>query len=223
MKSNESLQKEVQDAIKWEPLLEAAEIGVTVKDGIVTLTGTVDSYIKKTEAEDAAKRVAGVKAIVENIVVKYGDFGVKNDNDIAKEVLNAFKWNWQVPNDKITIKVEKGWVNLDGKVNWNYQKDAAKTAIKNLLGVNGVINNIKVSSDVKDAVEKGAIERAIARNWSINDQDIQVKVSGNRVTLTGTVGSIFQKDEATRIAWNAPGVWFVDNNLEIEYDYMLVD
>ena len=223
MKSNESLQKEVQDAIKWEPLLNAAEIGVTVKDGVVTLTGTVDSYVKKTEAEDAAKNVAGVKAIVENIVVKYGDFGVKNDTDIAKEVLNAFKWNWQVPNDKITVKVEKGWVNLDGEVNWNYQKDAAKTAIKNLLGVNGVVNNIKIASDVKDAVEKGDIERAIARNWSINNQEIQVKVAGNRVTLTGQVGSIFQKDEAARVAWNAPGVWFVDNNLEIEYDYLLVD
>ncbi|WP_199120259.1 BON domain-containing protein [Pedobacter sp. ASV28] len=223
MKSNESLQKEVQDAIKWEPLLKAAEIGVTVKEGVVTLTGTVDSYVKKTEAEDAAKKVAGVKAIVENIVVKYGEWGVKNDNDIAKEILNAFKWNWQVPNDKITVKVEKGWVYLDGEVNWNYQKDAAKTAIKNLLGVNGVVNNIKIASDVKDAVEKGDIEKAIARNWSINDQDIQVNVSGNRVTLSGAVGSIFQKDEAARIAWNAPGVWFVDNNLEIEYDYLLVD
>lgn len=223
MKSNESLQKEVQDALKWEPLLNAAEIGVTVKDGIVTLTGTVDSYIKKTEAEDAAKRVGGVKAVVEKIEVKYSSSGAKDDNDIAKEVINALKWNWQVPNDKITVKVEKGWVTLDGEVNWNYQKNAAKSAIKNLLGVNGVINNIKIASDVKDAIEKRDIERAIARNWSINSQDIHVKVAGNRVTLTGTVGSIFQKDEAARIAWNAPGVWFVDNNLEIEYDYMLVD
>jgi len=223
MKSNESLQKEVQDAIKWEPLLKAAQIGVTVDDGLVTLTGTVDSYVKKTEAETAAKKVAGVKAVVEKIEVKFGESDAKDDNDIAKEVINALKWNWQVPNDKISIKVENGWVNLYGDLQWNYQKDAAKAAIKNLLGVKGVINDIKIASDVQDRVEKGEIERAIARNWSINDQNIEVNVSGSRVTLSGTVESIFQKDEADRIAWNAPGVWFVDNNLTIEYDYLLVD
>ncbi|MBC6110971.1 BON domain-containing protein [Pedobacter fastidiosus] len=223
MKSNESLQKDVQEAIKWEPLLNAAEIGVTVKDGVVTLTGTVDSYVKKTEAEDAAKKVSGVAAVVENIEVKFGDWGAKEDGDIAREVLNALKWSWQVPNDKVEVKVEKGWVTLEGELSWNYQKDAAKTAIKNLLGVKGVINSIKIASEVKDAVEKGDIERAIARNWSINDQDIHVNVSGNRVTLSGEVSSLFQKDEAQRIAWNAPGVWYVDNEISVQYDYLMTD
>jgi len=223
MKNNEGLQKDVQDAIKWEPLLNAAEIGVTVKDGIVTLTGTVDSYIKKTEAEDAAKKVTGVKAVVENIEVKFGDWGPKTDDEVAKEVLNAFKWSWQVPNDKITIKVEKGWVTLQGELNWHYQKDAAKSAIKSLLGVKGIINSITVKSDVDDEIEKHEIEAAIRRNWAINEDNVHVKVSGNKVTLTGTVGSIYQKDEVQRIAWNAPGVWHVDNELQVEYDFSLVD
>lgn len=223
MKNNEGLQKDVQDAIKWEPLLNAAEIGVTVKDGVVTLTGTVDSYIKKTEAEDAAKKVTGVKAVVENIEVKFGDWGPKTDDEVAREVLNAFKWSWQVPNDKITVKVEKGWVTLQGELNWQYQKEAAKSAIKNLLGVKGIINNITVKSDVDDEIEKHDIESAIRRNWAINEDNVHVKVSGNRVTLTGTVGSIYQKDEVQRIAWNAPGVWHVDNELLVEYDFSLVD
>lgn len=223
MKSNETLQKEVQDAIKWEPLLHAAEIGVTIKDGVVTLTGIVDSYAKKSEAEDAAKKVAGVKAVVERIEVKYLGSIHKEDEEIAREVLNALKWNWQVPGEKITVKVEDGWITLTGTINWNYQKDAAKNAVKNLLGVKGVTNNITIESEIHDAVEKKQIESAIDRNWSINGQDIQVQVSGNRVTLSGTVNSIYQREEAQRMAWNAPGVWFVDNELEIEYDYLLID
>jgi len=126
MKSNEVLQKEVQDAIKWEPLLNAAEIGVTVKDGVVSLTGTVDSYYKKSEAEDAAKKVAGVKAVVEKIEINSGDTGKTSDSDIATEVLNAFKWNWEIPGDKVKVKVEDGWVTLEGNLNWNYQREAAK-------------------------------------------------------------------------------------------------
>jgi osmotically-inducible protein OsmY len=122
MKTNEALQKDVQDAIKWEPLLHAAEIGVIVNDGIVTLTGTVDNYTKKREAEHAVKSVQGVKAVVEKIEVIFPNIGPKTDNDIASEIVSAYKWNWKIPNDKIQVKVENGWVNLDGEVDWNYQK-----------------------------------------------------------------------------------------------------
>ena len=223
MKTNESLQKDVQDAIKWEPLLNAAEIGVTAKDGIITLTGTVDNYTKKSEAEDAAKNVAGVKAVVEKIEIKFGSTWQKDDNEIAKEVLNAFKWNWEVPDDKVKVKVENGWVTLEGELQWNYQKEAAKNVVKNLVGVIGVTNNIIIKSLTNDEIEKKDIESALERNWSINANDIRVKVLGNGVTLTGTVNSWYQKDKAGRIAWNAPGVWKVDNELVIEQDYALVD
>jgi osmotically-inducible protein OsmY len=224
MKNNAALQKDVQDAIKWEPLLNAAEIGVTAKDGVITLTGVVDSFIKKTEAEDAAKNVAGVKAVVEKIEIKISHtWGKKDDNEIATEVLNAFKWNWRVPNDKIKVKVEKGWVTLEGELNWNYEREAAKDAVKNLVGVQGVSDNIKIKSETHDAIEKADIESAFRRNWSICDDDITVEVSGTTVTLSGTVDSWYQRDEAEKIAWNAPGVWSVSNELVVDYDYALMD
>jgi osmotically-inducible protein OsmY len=218
MKTNENLQKDVQDAIKWEPLLHAAEIGVIVKDGIVTLTGTVDNYIKKTEAENAAKNVSGVKAVVEKIEVKYDNFwNGKSDQEIATEVLSALRWNWNVPNDIIKVKVESGWVTLEGDLTWNYQRESAKNSVKNLEGVKGITSNIKIISKNADKIEKAAIENALSRNWSINDNDIEVKVKANEVTLSGVVDSYYQKDEAERIAWNAPGVWSVNNELAVGY------
>lgn len=218
-KTNETLQKDVQDAIKWEPLLSAAEIGVIVKDGVVTLTGSVDSYSKKLEAEDAAKNVAGVKAVVEKIEIKFGHGDKKDDNEIATEIISALKWNWQVPNDKVKVKVENGWVSLSGELSWNYQKEAAQKAINKLDGVMGVSNNINIKSESKDAIEKKLIEDALDRNWSIDNGDIDVVVSGTKVTLNGTVDSWYQKQEAGRIAWNAPGVWQVDNELVVDYAY----
>jgi osmotically-inducible protein OsmY len=127
MKTDSQLQLDVMAELKWEPQLRAAEIGVSAKDGIVTLTGTVDGYAKKSEAEEAVKRVVGVNAVVEKIEVRYGsDWGKKDDNDIAAEIVKAFKWNWEVPSGDVTARVEKGWVTLDGQVEWKYQSDAAK-------------------------------------------------------------------------------------------------
>lgn len=218
MKSNEDLQRDVQNAIKWEPLLHAAEIGVTAIDGVVTLTGTVDSYAKKTEAEEAAKKVSGLKALVEKIEIKFSSTWKKDDNELATEILNALKWNWEIPSEDITVKVENGWVRLEGHVQWNYQREAAKKAVKNLSGVLGVTNDIKMKSETTDNIEKKGIEDALTRNWSISEQDIDVKVLGNNVTLNGTVDSWYQRDEAGRIAWNAPGVWSVNNELVVEFD-----
>ena len=154
MKSNAELQQDVQDAIKYQPLLNAAEIGVTAKDGVVSLTGVVDSYAKKTEAEDAAKNVAGVTALVEKIEVKYPSSYSKTNAEIANEVLTALKACWAVPSDKVKVKVEAGWVTLTGELGWNYQKEAAKDAIGNLMGVTGVTNNITIKSESMESVKK---------------------------------------------------------------------
>ncbi len=224
MKTNEELQREVQDAIKWEPLLNAAEIGVTAKDGVVTLTGVVNSFAKKAEAEMAAKNVVGVKAVVEKIELKFAtDWVKKDDNEIANEVLNAIHWNWKIPNDKIKLKVENGWITLYGELTWNFQKEALERSVKDLLGVTGVTNNITIKAESRDKIEKTKIIEALNRNWSINTKNIDVNVNGTKVTLSGSVNSWYQKDEAERIAWNTPGIWSVENKLIVEYDYSLVD
>ncbi len=218
MIDNEELQKNVLEAIKWEPLLNAAEIGVTAKDGVVTLTGTVNSYKKKLQAEDATKTVVGVRAIVEKIEINFGDNNKKDDAEIATEILGAFRWNWDIPNDRVKVKVENGWITLEGELEWNYQKEGARKAVNNVVGVKGVINNISIKSQTHNEIQKEDIKNALMRNWSVNDQDIEVVVSDNRVILKGTVSSWYQRDEAGRIAWNAPGVWAVDNELLIEFD-----
>jgi osmotically-inducible protein OsmY len=219
MKTNAELQTDVQNAISWEPFLNAAEIGVTAKDGVVSLTGVVDSYTKKTEAENAAKKVIGVKAVVEKIEVKFPSTWSKTNAEIANEVLTALKSNWSVPNDKITVKVEDGWVTLEGELPWNYQREAAKNAINYLTYVKGVTNNITIKPESHDVIEQKDVENAIGRSWSVNDSDIKVQVSGTTVTLTGTVKSWYQKEEAGRIAWNTPGIWHVNNDLTIDYYY----
>lgn len=223
MKTNEELQKDVQNAIKWEPLLHAAEIGVTVKDGIVTLSGTVDGYYKKTQAEDAAKNVAGVKALVEKIEVRYSKDFNKSDNEIAAEVLKGINNIWSVPNNLIKVKVENGWITLEGELAWNYQREETKNAINYLTGVKGVTNNIKIKSEIHDSIEKKDVEKALARSWAFNSNDISVKVSGTNVTLTGIVSSIYQKEEAGRLAWKTPGIWSVENNLVVDYAYALME
>jgi|SRR5580692_5761098 osmotically-inducible protein OsmY len=222
MKTNDELQRDVRQAIKWEPVLKDVEIGVVAKEGVITLTGTVDSYRKKAEAEAAARSVAGVQAVVEEIEIRFDNsLFSKNDNEIAAEVLNAFKWHAEVPGDQLKITVEKGWVSLQGEVQWNYQKEIAESVVVNLLGVAGVVNHIKINANKHDEVEKAAIEDALDLNWSLRDRDIEVEVCDNKVTLTGTVDSWYQKNEAARIAWKAPGVLSVDNQLKVEYEFEL--
>jgi osmotically-inducible protein OsmY len=224
MKTNAELQRDVQEAIKWEPLLNNGEIGVTAKDGIITLTGTVDSYLKKTEAEEAAKNIAGVKAVVEKLEVKFAaDSFKKDDNYIATAVLNAYQRNVEVPKDKVQVKVEKGWVTLEGELEWNFQREAAKHAVRDLSGVIGVTNNITIKAATHDEIEGEGIESALERNWSLSDREITVKVSGTKVTLNGTVDSAYQKTEAERIAWKAPGVGSVQNDLVVDYSYELAN
>lgn len=215
MKNNSELQQDVQNAINWEPTIHAEEIGVTAKDGIVTLSGIVDSYSKKINAERAAKNVVGVKAVAENITINYGKSFKKNDTDIATDIVNALHHDWEVPETKIKVKVENGWVKLEGEVPWKYQEEASFNAIKNLAGVKGVSNLITIKSVSNDTLEKKDVEAALKRNWSINSNNIQVEVNQNKVKLTGLVHSLYQKEEAGRLAWNAPGVWSVENDLAV--------
>ena len=216
MKTDDILQKDVQEALKWEPQLHAAEIGVIAKNGIVTLTGTVDNYYKKNEAENAAKKVNGVKAIVERIEIKPADSKNINDNYIAEKILNVFKSDFSIPDEKIKLKVEKGWVTLEGNVNWNYQKEAAKNAVIGLMGVRGVTNNIRTRSDRNDDVKKTAIEKAIHNNAALEHDHIEVTVKNNDVKLSGLVNSFFEKEEAERIAWKTPGIWSVENEIGVD-------
>lgn len=217
MKSNSELQKDVQNAIRWEPSMQAAEIGVTAKEGVITLSGTVDSYAKKINAERAAKNVLGVKAIAEEITVNYGKSFTKNDTDIAKEVLESWKTNLSVPDKKVAVKVEDGWLTLEGEVEWYFQKETAGDALVNLPGVKGVNNRIAVNMNSKDTVEQKDVEQALERSWAINPLEIKVNVKNNNVKLTGLVHSIYQKEEAGRLAWNAPGVSKVENELAVIY------
>lgn len=223
MKSDEQLQKDVQDAIKWEPLLSVAEIGVTVKDGIVSLTGVVDTYVKKLEAETAAKNVTGVRAVVEKIEIRLSDAWSTSNTEIAADVLSALKSNLSIPIDNVKVKVEDGWITLEGTVTWKFEKDNAENAIKNLTGVKGVTNLIEIKPDSLEEIEKRDIEKAIARNWSINSQHINVAVKGSKVILTGKVSSLYQKDETERIVWKTPGIWAVDNELVVDHAYSLVN
>jgi osmotically-inducible protein OsmY len=218
MKSNEELQKNVVDAINWEPLLKAAEIGVMSNKGVVTLTGSVNTYAKKAEAEQAAKNVAGVRTVVEDIKVVCNTKDKRTDAEILTAIETAFIWHWDIPTEKISVIVENGWVFLGGELEWNYQKEAAKSALNNLIGITGITNNISIISSSKDLIKKKDIEIAIERNGDIGHKDIGVYVFDNVVTLKGHVDSWYQKNEAGRIAWNAPGVKQVINDLYIDFD-----
>ncbi|MGV3632392.1 MAG: BON domain-containing protein [Bacteroidota bacterium] len=218
MKRNEDLQRDVSEAIRWEPLLKDADIHVTAQEGTIVLSGTVNNYIKKLEAEDAAKRIAGVKAVVDQIEIKLHNTD-NEDEALAERIEQALGLNSSVSHDHLSIKVVDGWVTLEGDLPSNFEKEAVRKTVKNLSGVRGVINNIKIISDTTDQIEKDEIERALKRNWAVNEKDIEVQVIGNVVKLRGTVGSIFQREEAEKIARNAPGILGVNNELLIEYRF----
>jgi osmotically-inducible protein OsmY len=184
---------------------------------MITLSGNVGSYIKKSQATDTAKKITGVKAVIEKIEVEFND-DEKSDSEIAVDVLNALKSNKNIPFDKVQIEVENGHVTLDGKVEWNHQREAAQKSASIISGIKVLTNNIIIETDNPDDIEKAGIERAIERNWAMNNQDVQVYVSGNNVTLNGIVHSFYQKEEAERMAWNAPGVWTINNELIIDYN-----
>lgn len=217
-KSNDVLHKEVVEAINWEPLLSSNEIDVSVQDGVVTLGGTVDNYTQKKEAEETVKNIAGVKSVVDDIKVELYFSAIKSDTDIAAAVVKALKENWAVPDHKIQVTVENGWVTLDGILHWNFQRKAADNAIRYLPGVRGVIDKVKIEAEIKNELGQEIVEKALRRSWILDVDNIKVRVDGKTIYLSGIVDSLFQKEEAERIAWNTPGVWYVDNELVVEFN-----
>jgi osmotically-inducible protein OsmY len=206
MKTDSQLQQDVMTELKWEPAVHAAQIGVEVKDGVVTLAGDVNSYTEKWNAEHAAQRVHGVKALAVEIKVKLSGFGKRSDADIAHSAKNILSWTSSLPADAIKVMVEGGWLTLSGDVEWQYQRQAATDSLRNLLGVTGVSNQIAIKPPLSTSVVKSDIEAALKRRATSDANAIDVAVTGADVTLTGTVHSWAERDLATRTAWGSSGV-----------------
>jgi osmotically-inducible protein OsmY len=209
------LKKNVETELNWEPSVNSADMGVAVKDGVVTLTGGVASYWEKTTAEDAASRVAGVKAVANDLEIRLPFSSQKTDEDVAHEVVNRYQWSVTVPKDRIKTKVSQGWVTLEGTVDWQFQKEAAEDSVQNLMGVKGVTNLIQVKAQVSKFEVKSAIEAALKRSAEVDAKNITVETNGDQVILRGTVRSWSEREGAQRAAWRAPGVLSVDNRITI--------
>jgi osmotically-inducible protein OsmY len=212
--TDKEIQENVMKELVWDPEVNSAEVGVAVEDGIVTLSGQVGSYWVKKSAERAAKRVKGVRGIAQEITVTYLGM-VPTDKDIAESAANSIKWDTTIPDEAVTVKVENGWVTLEGEVSWHFQKVAAENAIETMKGVKGVTNLISVKPRVQASIVKSTIKNALERRADIEAEQIEVLTEDNAVTLRGSVKTWSERAEVQRAAWSAPGVTRVDNQLVI--------
>lgn len=205
----------VQRELEWEPMVSPTEIGVAVKDGVVTLSGFVDSYSKKYHAEQAAKRVYGVKAVANDLEVKLPSGSERADPDIARAAVEALRSHITVPADRIKVTVRDGWITLEGDVDWQFQKDSAESAVRYLAGVKGVFNLVTVKPKVSTTDVKTKIEDALRRAAEVDARRISVQTHNGTVELWGTVRSWAEREEAERAAWRAPGVTKVEDHLVV--------
>lgn len=216
MRNDLDIQQDVITELKWQPFLSSANIGVAVKNGVVTLSGTADNYSQKLAAEKAAKKVAGVRAIAEEIQIGTSPSFHKTDTDIAESVINALRWQSAVPEDKVKVKVEDGNVTLEGEVNWEFQRNSAKNAVSNLLGVRNIVNLLTVKPKAIAADVQAKITAALHRAATVDAEKIKVEVDGSKVILRGSVRSFTEKEDAEDAAWCAPGVSKVQSLLTVE-------
>jgi osmotically-inducible protein OsmY len=211
--NDHELRREVEQALLWDPAVDERRIGVAVVDGIATLQGEVASYGERWRAELAAQRVAGIRAVVNELVVKTPD--KVSDTDIARKAVEALRNNAMVPDDKITVKVDNGYVTLDGEVEWDYQRRAADQAVRDLAGVRAVVNLIKLKPRARPEDLKRKIVETFQREAAVDANRITVVVNGSEVILRGTVRSWVERREAERAAWSAPGVTSVKNEIVV--------
>lgn len=214
-RSDSELQRDVMEELVWDPRVGRAEIGVAASGGVVTVSGQVDSYAKKVAAVKAAERVAGVRAVADELRIEVPTSLKRSDMDIAHAVANALRWDIEVPDEKIKARVDAGWVWLDGEVDWEFQRAAATGAVRNLTGVMGVSNEIRLKKHVFAPDVKFRIESALKRNATVDASHITVLASDGEVTLKGHVHSWSARADAERAAWSAPGVIRVKDELTV--------
>jgi osmotically-inducible protein OsmY len=214
MKTDADLKRDVQAELAWDPAVKSTQIGVAVKDGVVTLSGHLETYAEKCAAERALRRVAGVKAIALELDVLLSPEHRRSDTDIANAAEQSLKWNTLAP-DQVRVTVDGGWVTLEGEVEWDYQRRSVEKAIRPLTGVVGISNEITIKHKVTPAGLQSRIAEALKRQVEREVKHLDIKVQGSTVTLSGTVNSWHERDAAQGAAWSAPGVSAVINELRI--------